>query len=157
MSDRRAVRVIAFRGNQILVMKHNRFGNEYYTLIGGGIDAGEDADQAIVREVKEETGLVLTNARLVMIEDSGDPFGIQYIYAAGCSHDEPVLAKDSEEALNSKMGKNTYTPMWLDIESFKDCRFFSDVLKISILQGMKTEFAGEIKNIQSNSKVSYNS
>ena len=47
--------------------------------------------------------------------------------------------------------------MWLDIESFKNCRFFSDVLKISILQGMKTEFAGEIKNIQSNSKVSYNS
>ncbi len=157
MSDRRAVRVIAFRGDQILVMKRNKFGNEYYTLIGGGIDAGEDANQAIVREVKEETGLVLTNARLVIIEDSGDPFGIQYIYAADCSHDEPVLAEDSEEAHMSKVGKNTYTPMWLDIESFKNCRFFSDVLKISILQGMKTEFAGEIKNIQSNSKVSYNS
>lgn len=41
---------------------------EYYKFPGGGILAGEDEKQALVREVKEETGLIV-------IPDSIDEFG----------------------------------------------------------------------------------
>lgn len=41
---------------------------EYYKFPGGGILAGEDKKQALIREVKEETGLIV-------IPDSIDEFG----------------------------------------------------------------------------------
>jgi 8-oxo-dGTP pyrophosphatase MutT (NUDIX family) len=38
---------------------------------GGGIDAGETREQALVREVLEETGLDIENAWIVLIDDTG--------------------------------------------------------------------------------------
>jgi 8-oxo-dGTP pyrophosphatase MutT (NUDIX family) len=36
------------------MVKHNRSGNEYYTLPGGGIEEGETPEQAAIRELQEE-------------------------------------------------------------------------------------------------------
>jgi 8-oxo-dGTP pyrophosphatase MutT (NUDIX family) len=38
---------------------------------GGGIDAGETSEQALVREVHEETGIDITNAYITLVDDSG--------------------------------------------------------------------------------------
>ena len=135
---RRAVRVIVIKDQSILVMHRNKFGQEFYALVGGGIDYGESPEQALYREVAEETGLAITNHRLVIIEDAGDVFGMQYIYTCDYVSGEPALAADSSEALIHAKGQNLYTPLWLPLSELPNV-----VLQPRELQAVLLQHAGK--------------
>ncbi len=126
---RRAVRAIVVKDNALLVMSRNKFGNEFYSLVGGGIDVGEDEIQALHREVAEETGLQIQNPKLVVIEDAGDMYGMQYIYTADYVSGEPALDPDSAEAMIHVGGKNLYTPMWLPLAELPSANLMPTELK----------------------------
>lgn len=38
---------------------------------GGGVDAGETKEQALVREIKEETGIDISTSDIALVDDSG--------------------------------------------------------------------------------------
>jgi len=69
MPYRRAARVIALdpAGRLLLARGHDvdEPGRHWWFTVGGGIDAGETAREAAVRELREETGLVADPADLV--------------------------------------------------------------------------------------------
>jgi len=134
---RKAVRAIVVNGDKLLVMHRNKFGNEYYALVGGGIDFGETAEQALNREINEETSLTTKNSRLVFIEDAGEIFGIQYIYLCEYAGGEPKLQPQSMEAKINAGGKNTYTPMWLPIKDLPKTVLLPEALKSALLDGLK--------------------
>lgn len=52
---RKAVRAIIIKEGQLLIMHRNKFGQEYDTLPGGNIEVGETPEQALYRELEEET------------------------------------------------------------------------------------------------------
>lgn len=137
---RKAVRAIVIKNGMLLVMHRNKFGQEYYTLIGGGIDFGETAEQALHREVREETGLTIHSLRLVFVEEAGDPFGMQYIYWCESDSGEVALPAESEEAKIHALGKNLYTPMWLPLKELPNKPFLSEGLKKSLLSAIENGF-----------------
>ena len=49
---------VVIDGGQVLVMKRHKRGRDYAVLPGGGVEAGETAAQAALRELHEETTLV---------------------------------------------------------------------------------------------------
>jgi len=51
---RLAARAIAVRGNEILLLYTDRYAD--YSLPGGGLDLNENKIEAMIRELKEETG-----------------------------------------------------------------------------------------------------
>jgi 8-oxo-dGTP diphosphatase len=136
---RKAVRAIVVRGNQMLVMHRNKFGHEYYTLVGGGVQGNESAEQALRREMAEECGFNVSGGRLVFIEEAGDPYGTQYIYLCEVEGDQPQLAADSAEAALVAMG-NVHTPMWAPIDQLETVPFRSEELKQAIMYGLKYGF-----------------
>lgn len=136
---RRAVRAIVIRDGALLVMHRNKFGHEYYTLVGGGIAHGETPEQSLYRELSEETGVAVANPRLVFVEDADALYGLQYIYLCDYVSGEPALSPESNEAKISALGKNLYMPRWLPLAELPDVTFLSESLKDNLLQAVRSQ------------------
>ena len=55
--------------NKILLVKSHKWINNRYSVPGGHVEIGESLSTAIIREVKEETGLEILPKRLFMIQE----------------------------------------------------------------------------------------
>jgi ADP-ribose pyrophosphatase YjhB (NUDIX family) len=138
-----AVRAIVIKDKCLLVMKRNKFGQQYYTLPGGGINLGEQAEAALRREIREEASLELGALRHVFTEDAGDPYGVQYIFLAEYKSGEPTLAPDSEEAKINELGQNLYEPQWLPLDRLAQINFLSASLQAAIGKAQKSGYPKE--------------
>ncbi len=58
-----AVIVAITRGNEILLAHNRRFSGNVHSLIAGFVEAGESIEQAVAREILEETSLTVGNIR----------------------------------------------------------------------------------------------
>ena len=78
------VGAIILDGDQILLEKRkNSPGKGKWSVPGGLVDLGENVEDAVVREVKEETGLEVYEPRLVDVVDYislGERGGVMYHY-----------------------------------------------------------------------------
>lgn len=146
---RQAVRAIIIHDSKLLVMHRNKFGKEYDTLPGGNIEVGETPEQALAREIDEETTVLYKNPRLVFIEEAGMPYGTQLIFLCEFVSGAPTLRHDSEEEYINKLGKNLYQPGWLALSDLETRPFLSERLKRDIIAGVKNGFPTSPKEVRS--------
>jgi len=123
----RSVAICIFRrGNEILVFEgYDPADDEtYYRPLGGGIDFGERASDAVAREIEEELGAEITNVEQLgvlenIFEYNGAPgHQIMFIFAADFV-DASRYAQDIMPALEHGPDPNTPTDgfdaVWLDL------------------------------------------
>jgi len=136
---RLATRSIALKGNKILLMYTQRY--EDYSLPGGGLDAGEDKIEGMVRELKEETGAQdIKNIKPFGIYEEYRPwykpdFDIQHMisYCYTCEINETL----GSSKLESYEIKNGMVAKWVDI--YEAIRHNKNTMSTSDKKGMSIE------------------
>lgn len=138
---KQAARAIVIEGNKVLVMRRDKSGDQYFTLVGGRVSEGENIEQALVREIREETGLEITSARLVFTESHPEPYNQQYIYLCTVGpHEDIQLQETSEESLLNRLQTNIHEPMWAELSSFARLPFRTLQLQQAIIDGVNKGF-----------------
>lgn len=108
---------------------HQSLVESYWTLPGGGIHDNETPEQAIVREVKEETGLDVTICQLLFTENY--EFGLSHCYLVNLSgNDIPSLGYDPEDSNLPKEKQLLQAVAWHDLGDKQDDVQVSKVISI---------------------------
>jgi ADP-ribose pyrophosphatase YjhB (NUDIX family) len=146
-----ASRAIIIENDQMLLMRRNKDGSQYFTLVGGRKEDDETVEQCLIREVREETGLEIKEYRQVYFEPHKSPYNNQHIFVCTVqSHSEIKLQEWSEEAqLNNKQFvDNTHTPMWVALSSFSNLAFRTPQLHDEIKKALKKRFPKSITTLK---------
>jgi ADP-ribose pyrophosphatase YjhB (NUDIX family) len=105
----RAVGIVLHDG-KLLVMRRDHDGLQYFTFPGGGVEPGETVEEAVAREIREETSLVVVVDRLLYHHDLLDDSD-QYFYQ--CHYVSGQVALGGEELEESKRG-DVHEPLWVE-------------------------------------------
>ncbi len=81
------------REGRILLVKHN-YGRRNWELPGGRVEPGESPMEAVVREVREETGLAATVVRLNAVYHRRYDDSLQFVFIAEIPDAEPHPGPD---------------------------------------------------------------
>ena len=116
------------RDNKILMVRHEHEARSYWTLPGGGVEPGENIEQAVLREVLEETHLHIEVAQFLFEEPYTN--GTTYCYLATVNElAEAKLGSDPEERDLPSQDRMLQEVDWHSLESMKNDRQVSKVLE----------------------------
>ena len=133
-------RGLVFRDQQMLAIRRNRGGEDYYVLPGGHLEAGETIQDACVREVMEETGVTVRPFRelykywYIDKHDRGDGYQSFMVcdYCSGEPHET-----DAEEYTMPNRITGTYHPTWINVADLPHLDVRPAVLKKQLLKDLR--------------------
>ncbi|MBQ8456372.1 MAG: NAD(+) diphosphatase [Prevotella sp.] len=77
-----AIIVLVRKGNEVLLVHANNFRTDFYGLVAGFVETGETLEEAVHREVMEETGLHIKNLRYFGSQPWPYPCGLMVGFTA---------------------------------------------------------------------------
>ncbi len=108
--------------NKFLIMRVNK--TPYYHIPGGHIEIGEDSKQAVIREIKEEIGCDVKEAKLFSIEENfwtrnnKKCHGIEFYYII--KPKQQLQMQDCEKIENDKGEEKLLHFKWVTLEEIKE-------------------------------------
>jgi len=125
---------IIIKDHKTLLMKRNKYGEEFYSFPGGTVEKGEKRKETVIREIKEETNLTCTlqKTKPLYYEDKIDGKKIYHYFIDKCTG-TPKIKKESEEFARNKEG-NTYELVWVDLAELKNIELYPVEIKKEIIK-----------------------
>lgn len=124
-------------------LKHEEGNQEYYVIPGGTKEKWEELEEAVVREMKEETDLDVAIGKLYLEMEDYNPRGGKrkhFYYIVNYCGGEPLLREDSEEAKEMKEGVHFYKPMWAHLDDIDELKIVPVLVK-EALQKLRDEIS----------------
>ncbi len=86
--------VVIVKGDELLLARAHRFTNGMFSALAGFMEAGESAEETLVREVREEVGVEVTNIRYVTSQPWPFPSNLMLGFIADFAGGEIKLQDD---------------------------------------------------------------
>ena len=116
---------VIVRNDDILLVKHEKGGREYWLLPGGGLELGETMAQAAERELREECGVTIRCGRVLFIAETLEPNHgrhiVNVVFLGELLAGEPHLATKGDARLVGVA--------WVNREELERRTFFPDFRK----------------------------
>ena len=132
--------VILNSENEVLICRSNKW-NQKYVIPGGHIEAGEGMEEALIREVKEETGLEIYDIKILGITES--------IYSESFQNQKHFIFVDFICRSDSKqvvLNEEAQSYQWIDlceIENYELEEYTANLLR-ELKKGDSSKYKQEI-------------
>jgi len=116
------VRAVIIHNHKVLTIKRTKPNQTYWAIPGGGVEAGETNEQALIREIKEELGLVIEPQELLLkiVSTKPETFGqTEYFYACNIVSGT-IGSGDGPEFQANSSYIGSYDFEWLNIRNLAD-------------------------------------
>ncbi len=145
--NKRTVRAVIFNPDgKLLLIERRKLGEHYFVLPGGHVVDHEIPKEAILREVKEETGLTVTVVKLLY--NGIDSFGNeQKIYLCHYYGGEPQLPYDSQEGQVDHATGQLHRPHWFLPETLDGTLIYPPTLLETLEVDILNNFANNPKEL----------
>ncbi len=128
--NRTRATALIIQDEKILLIHRINNGEEYWVFPGGGIEKGETPEEAVVREVKEETGLIFFNYERQDYKIGDDNTNTDNIFFLGKVEDGEIVLGGPEAHQDPKV--NQYHPQWVQLKKINDLNLYPESIKIII-------------------------
>lgn len=126
------VAVIIRKDNKVLLVEHQKDGQKYWLLPGGGVEYGESLAECAVRELKEETNLDIKTGSLAFIADSIAPDNSRHVVHV------VFYAQELGGHLQVGQEERLYTAKYVDIDKLNSLVIYPPISK-DIVEAVKNE------------------
>jgi len=104
---------IIIKDGKVLLIHRKKKGKEYWVFPGGGIEDVETGEEAVIREVKEETGLTCTKVELAFNVQTFEDGNIHPYYFCETENGDVMLGGPEAKRQSEE---NWYRLEWTRIE-----------------------------------------
>jgi len=109
-------RGIVIKENKVVMIYREKKGHIYFSIPGGRVELGETLEQAVIRELLEETSILVKTVKLLGSYGQGDGFGTQHLFICDYLNGDAVLGDADELQDMKKDPTNFYKPDWVPIK-----------------------------------------
>lgn len=114
--------VVVDEHDRVAAIEREVAGERFFTLPGGGVDAGERVEDAVVREVAEELGLEVTPTRklAVVVFHRAEQVSLQTYLGCEIAGGAFGTGRGDEFSEARTAARGSYRPAWLDTAALPD-------------------------------------
>ncbi len=135
---------IVVRGDEVLLIHRNVNNKEYFVFPGGGVEQEETIEQAVAREVYEETGVkVKIEKPLYIVTDENSEHNF-YL----CSYISGELQREQEETDNVNSA-DSKKPSWNKITSLHSVKVLPLEVRDWLVEDFKNNFSNSVRKFDS--------
>ncbi len=106
---------IVIKNNKLLLMHRIKKGYEYWVLPGGHRRQGETGEEAVLREIAEETNIICNNAHLIYSFSGSGSFSGQEDCLYMCTWQKGIKPKLVGEEKRKNNPANYFSPKWVPV------------------------------------------
>jgi len=130
---------LLIKDGKILLIHRTREGKEFWVFPGGGKEDDETVEEAVVREIEEESNIKCEIEKLLYIHKYSNLNHTQYFYLCKYISGVPKLGSFNEMQ-TMKDEDQTYKPKWVNIDKLSKILLYPLKIRDWIIKDYRTEF-----------------
>ena len=135
MDKRISARAIIIENGKIFLMFRRKNGRSFYAFPGGKKENKESLEECVIRELKEELGILVKPQKLVYEYNS--PSSKQYFFL--CDYVDGIFGTGRGEEFDKDPATNYYEPRQEYLQKIKNLELKPEEIKLQLLNNLNNK------------------